>query len=268
MSQLVATDSYEKIVDAKLRAESVFAKLFNTKHDGNPVAGAVKIPVRAEATVGTYNIANGGTLTNPTTSYTAMVCDKDKYVNELIDGFVAAAVSDNMVAERIDSAGFALANDVDVALGALCKDSGTVLSNTTALTTSTVYDAIIDAVQQAKTAKAHARDMWIVVDTITYGLLLKCDEFIGAAASTADLGAGYVGKLGGIPVYESVNMPSNTEFIVGNNVWCHYVAEWMVKPAVKDLADGAHIGSSAVQGRLVSGYTITQATTVVVKTKN
>ena len=41
---------YSSIVDAKLRANSVFAGIFNQRHDGSAAAGAVKIPVRAEAT--------------------------------------------------------------------------------------------------------------------------------------------------------------------------------------------------------------------------
>ena len=183
MSQLIGTNSYSAIVDAKLRAESVFEKLFNQKHDGAATAGAVHIPTRAEATVGAYSIANGGTLAAPTTTYVPMVCDNDRYVNELIDGFIAAAVSDNMVAERLDSAGAALAGDTDTMLGALCVSGGTVLSSTTALTASTAYGAIVDAVQQAKAAKVRPASMWIVVNNAVYGYLLKSTEFITAAAS-------------------------------------------------------------------------------------
>ena len=77
-------ENYSKIVEAKLRAESIFAGLFNGRYQGDATAGAVKIPVRAEATVGDYNIKNGGELTAPTTSYETLVIDNDKYVNELI----------------------------------------------------------------------------------------------------------------------------------------------------------------------------------------
>ena len=49
-------EAYSKIVDAKLRANSVFAAIFNNKHDtiGGAVGGAVNIPVRTEATAGAY----------------------------------------------------------------------------------------------------------------------------------------------------------------------------------------------------------------------
>lgn len=86
-------ESYSKIVDAKLRANSVFAALFNQRHDGAAVAGAVKIPVRTEATAGAYVTATGLAISNPATTYQTLVLDNDYAVNELIDGFMAAAVS-------------------------------------------------------------------------------------------------------------------------------------------------------------------------------
>ena len=91
-------ESYTKIVDAKLRANSVFAALFNQRHDGAAVAGAVKIPVRAEATAGAYITATGLAISNPATTYQTLVLDNDYAVNELIDGFMAAAVPDGMIA--------------------------------------------------------------------------------------------------------------------------------------------------------------------------
>jgi hypothetical protein len=45
-------ENYSKIVEAKVRAESIFAGLFNGRYEGDATAGAVKIPVRAEAAVG------------------------------------------------------------------------------------------------------------------------------------------------------------------------------------------------------------------------
>jgi len=261
-------DRYSKLVEEKLRAESIFAGLFNRRYEGTPTAGAVKVPYRAEATIGDYNTTSGGSLSAPETNFRTLNINKDRYVNELVDGYLAAATPDGLVAERIDSAGYTLANDIDVALAALCKTSGTIIGNTTALTTSTVYDKIVDAIQAVKSLKVRQSEMWLAVDNITYGLFLKSDDF--QKATTGDLekwGNGFVGRIAGVPVFESCNLPAGAEFILGNRVYCHYVQEWMVPVAVKDLADGAHIGSSAVQGRLVSGSMVSQAGTVLVKTK-
>jgi len=258
-------ERYSALVEAKLRAESVFAHLFNNRYEGNPKAGAVKVPVRTDATVGDYDIANGGTLNAPATTYATIVTDNDHYVNELIDGYVAAAVPDGLVAERLDSAGFALADKIDVMLAALCVSGGTAVTGSgTASTKSNIYSNIIDAIQTAAALKVKKSEMWLAISNAAYGLLLKSDEFIKATAGDLDrFGAGFVGMVGGVPVYETPNLPANTEFVLGNSAFCHYVAEWAVPVAVNDLADGKHIGASAVQGRQVWGSLISKAATVL-----
>ena len=266
-------ESYSKIVDAKLRANSVFAALFNQRHDGAAVAGAVKIPVRTEATAGAYVTATGLAISSPATTYQTLVLDNDYAVNELIDGFMAAAVPDGMVAERLDSAGYALANTVDAFLAADLITNGTASSDTTTLTKSNVYEKIVTDVATVKKAKVDPSKLWIAVTSDTYALLIQSPEFVAATANIGELGAGYMGRLAGIPVYESINLNGKTtgsgqtlktvDYVIGNSDFCHFVDAWNVPVGVYDLADGAHIGCSAVQGRKAFGYKITQQTSVV-----
>lgn len=266
-------ERYSKIVDAKLRANSVFAGIFNQRHDGDAAAGAVKIPVRAEAVAGDYDTANGISLNNPTTTYQPMLCDKDKAVNELIDGFMAAAVPDGMVAERLDSAGYTLADVIDGALAADLIAHGTASSDTTALTKSNVYEKMVTDIATVKKAKVDPRKIWVAVTSDTYAKLIQSPEFVAAAANVDELGAGFMGRLAGVPVYESINLNGKTtgsgssqktvDYVVGNGDFCHFAMAWSVPVDVKDLADGKHIGCSAVQGRVAFGYKITQQTSVI-----
>ena len=266
-------ETYSKIVDAKLRANSVFAPIFNQRHDGAGVAGAVKIPVRTEATAGAYVTATGLAISSPATTYQTLVLDNDYAVNELIDGFMAAAVPDGMIAERLDSAGYALANTVDAFLAADLITHGTASSDTTTLTKSNVYEKIVTDVATAKKAKVDPAKLWIAVTSDTYALLIQSPEFVAATANVGELGAGFMGRLAGIPVYEAINLNGKTtgsgsslktvDYVVGNSDFCHFVDAWNVPVGVYDLADGAHIGCSAVQGRKAFGYKITQATTVI-----
>ena len=122
-------ERYSNLVLAKLRATSIFAGLFNPRYEGTPTAGAVKIPVRdTEVAVGDYNKSKGGTLSEGSTTYKTLPIDKDKYVNELIDGFDAESVPDNLVADRLDSAGYAMAISLDSELVSLCATTVTALS--------------------------------------------------------------------------------------------------------------------------------------------
>lgn len=261
-------ERYSSLVLAKQRKTSVFINLFNRNYEGTPTAGAVKIPVRdTEVAVAAYDKKKGASLTTSVTSYKTLVIDNDNAVNELIDGYTAAAVPDGLVAERLNSAGYSMAIKADTDLGDALVTSGTAITDTKALTKTTVYDAVIDARTQARKAHVAPTEMWLAVSADTYGLLLKCDQFVKAS----DLGdqvvqTGAIGKIGGVLVYEADNITDDTvDFILGNRIFCHYVDDWAVPIEVKDLADGAHIGASAIQGRDVYGYTISRPETVFVK---
>lgn len=263
-------ERYSKLVLAKLRKTSIFSTLFNTRYEGTPTAGAVKIPVRdTEVAVGDYDINEGGELKFSSTTYQTLPIDRDKYVNELVDGYEAAAVPDNLVADRLDSAGYAMAISFDSDLVKELVENGTASDNTSALTKSTVYESVVDEVQKLKKLGLNVNEMWLAVTNETYGLLLKCPEFVKAS----DLGDkvvqnGQVGRFAGLDVYETNNITdANLEYIIGNKVFCHFVDEWKTPVALNDLKDGKHIGSSAIQGRRVYGIKVSRPTTVTLKKK-
>ena len=266
-----AQERYSSLVLAKLRKTAVFVSLFNRKYEGKPTAGAVKIPVRdTEEVVDTYDKAAGGELKTGTTTYQTLAIDKDKYVNELVDGYDAASVPDNLIADRLDSAGYAMGISLDTDLITLLTTKGTASKNTTALTKDTIYESIVDEVAALKKKGLNPTEMWLAVTNETYAMLLKSPEFIKAS----DLGDnvvqnGRVGRINGLDVYETNNISDTlkVEYIIGNNVYCHFVDEWMVPVTVNDLKDGKHIGASAVQGRRVYGAAVSRPETVTVKKK-
>lgn len=100
-------ERYSALVDAKLRATLVTrdGAIFNTRYEGSPKAGKVKIPVRdTEVAVKAYDKANGVDADAGTTTYLDLDIDNARAVNEIIDGFDAASVPDDITAERLDSA--------------------------------------------------------------------------------------------------------------------------------------------------------------------
>lgn len=260
-------ERYSSLVLAKQRKTSVFANLFNRNYDGTPTAGAVKIPVRdTEVEVKDYDKTNGTDLSTSNTTYITLPIDHDASVNELIDKHTAAAVPDNLVAERLDSAGYSMAVETDTNLGNALLEC-TAIKDTAALTPETVYKAVIDARTQARKAHVKTSEMWLTVTPDAYGVLLQCPEFI----KPSNLGdqvvqEGVVGRIGGIDIYEVDNLSDDkVDFILGNRIFCHYVDDWAVPVSVNDLADGKHIGACAVQGRNVYGYKVSKPTTVFVR---
>lgn len=262
-------ERYSSMVLAKLRKTAIFVNLFNRRYEGTPTAGAVKIPVRdTEVEVGDYDKVAGGELKIGSTTYETLPIDKDKYVNELIDGYDAASVPDNLVADRLDSAGYSMGISLDSELINLLVTEGTVSTNSEALTPETIYASIVDDIATLKKLGLRIEEMWLAVTNDVYAIALKSPEFIKASAlGDSVVQNGRVGKIAGLDVYETNNIPDDlgVEYIIGNRVFCHFVDEWKVPVAVNDLKDAKHIGSSAVQGRRVYGKKISRANTVKVK---
>lgn len=258
-------DRYSNLVLAKLRQENVFANLFNRKYEGSPKAGAVKIPVRdTEVAVGAYSTATGKALTVGTTTYQTLPIDSDYAVNEIVDGYEASAVPDGLIADRLDSAGYALALNIDTALATLLTTSGNYTAATS--TATDAYELVVETVTQAKKAKVNKASMWIVASADFIAELEKNANFIHASIGGDDvIRNGFAGRVNGVPVYESLSsVMDNYDFILGNNEYCHFVNEFSVPVTVKDLTN-EYIGSSAVQGRMVYGCAVSKPATVIVK---
>ncbi len=257
----IAQDRYSKLVSAKLRKELVLKDgfVFNNDYEGNPTAGSVKIPVRdTEVAVSDYDKANGITATNGSTTYTDLIINKDKAVNEIIDGFDAASVPDNLVADRLDSAGYSLAAQIDT-------DGGTtLLAGSTAmgveqLTKDNIYDTIVDirtAMSKAKIPNDGKR--YLLVTPEAMALILKSPEFVSASSLGDDVKEnGVVGKIAGFLVAEWNDSTANLAMIAGHPRFATRVNEWSVGVKIQDLAgSGKYIGASAVQGRMVYAHKV------------
>lgn len=262
-------ERYSKLVDAKMRKTLRTAYCFNGRYEGSPKAGAVNIPVRdTEVDTKDYDRANGADLGTGSTSYIKILVNKDKAVNELIDGYEAAAVPDGIVAERLDSAGYSLALTLDTDGVVTLETEGTVMDDTSALTKNNVYEKFVDARTEMSNAGIPQDGRYALVSPETYALVLKSPEFISASnLGDAVKQTGALGQIAGFPIFETNNLGENTEFIAGHRDWCHRVEEWSVPVSVNDLKDGKHIGASAVQGRKVYGHKVSKAKAVLVKKK-
>jgi hypothetical protein len=267
-----AQERYSSMVDTQLRNTLVTKDgvIFNNKYEGDPKAGAVKIPVRdTEVSVGDYNKATGGTLSAGATTYITLTIDKDKYVNELIDGYDAASVPDKIVAQRLDSAGYSLANQLDSDGVTALVAEGTAFGTTTALTKTTVYENFVDMKTQLSKNKVPVSGRYALISPDVHALVLKSPEFISASnLGDAVKQTGAVGQIAGFTLYECTNMAATVEVIAGHPEWCSRVQEWSVPVHLQDLSgSGTFIGASAVQGRKVYAHKVTKAAAVLVKTK-
>jgi len=263
---------YSNLVDLKLRKTLVkkVGVICNNRYEGSPKAGSVKVPVRdTEVVVNDYDKAKGAKQTSGDTTYLTVNIDHDKAVNEIIDGFDAESVPGNLVADRLDSAGYSLGLQMDSDGSVELTTAGTAFGNTTALTEKTIYANIVDARTQQSSIGVPTAGRWLLVSPDTYGLLLKSPEFIKASdLGDAVVQTGAVGKIAGYTVFKDSTLGENVEYVAGHPNWFAVIDEWAVPVHLQDLSgSGDFIGASAVQGRKVYAYKVTKGQTILVKKK-
>lgn len=276
-------ERWSRLVDIKLRNTLVTRDnlIFNTRYEGDPKAGKVKIPVRdTEVAVKAYDKAKGLDPEAGTTTYLDLLIDQDEAVNELIDGFDAASVPDGITAERLDSAGYALGLSIDKkSINALEGASGATVSATkTAATETNAYKLVLEAKRVLSRKGVPSDGRFLIVAPEFLEVLMLDEHYIKQGDLSQELvQSGVVGRIAGFNVFESNNMDfesttrvttkkTTTEFIAGHPNWCHRVMEWQVPVHLQSLAgSGNYIGASAVQGRKIYGIKVSKPQTLYIK---
>ena len=262
-------ESYANEVLAMAKAQINIYEDFSTDYEIDGATGAIKVPTRsATVTISDYDVLNGVELTQSATDYIDLPVDKNYAINELIDGYEAEAVPDNIRANRIEAAGYSLGlKKENEAISELVAE-GTTSTDTTALTENDAYKKIATEVKNMKARNMDVSQMRIVVDANTELLLLTDEKF---ANTSGQLGAelireGVIGKINGVPVKANYLLPNNVEFIIYDKRFIQKYEVWAVEPTIKDIQDDTHIGASHLVGREVGGLKVTNALGVQVKT--
>lgn len=253
-------ERYSKLVLAKLRKALKLKDgiVFNNDYMGDPKAGAVKIVQRdGEVSVADYDTVNGMSLTSSSTAYVTLNINKDKAVNEIIDGYEASAVPDNLYADRLDSAAYSLAKQIDTDGAAELVGNGTAV-NIATLTTSNIYATVVDQRTALSKANIEFDNRYLLVTPDTLALILKCEEFIKASdLGDAVVQSGAVGRIAGFTVYEWNDTTANLAMIAGHPRYATRVREWSHPIRLVDLdGDSLYVGASAIKGRMVYAHKV------------
>ena len=258
-----------KLMRPSLKIRSTFAR----DYEGNPVAGAVKVPVRnTDVAISNYDVKTGVALSQSATTYLNVPVDNHKAINELIDGYEAQAVPDNLVAQRLESGAYTIAKTLEAdAIAQLLTGTASTQADCTA---DNVYSNIVKDIAILAKKGIPKERMYVAIDYATETLLLTDEKYSNTASQIgAELSReGVVGKINGVKVIvQDLGKDSSEkaiEYIVYGIDWCQAIDEWEVAPAINDLKDGAHIGASALQGRMVYADKITNTGAVIVKKKS
>ena len=262
-------ERYADTIVKLMRKEFNIRNEFSRDYEGNPTAGAVNVPTRnGDITLSDYDVLNGITMTQSATDYLQVLVDGHKAFSELVDGYEAEAVPDNIRAQRLESASYVMGKALEnSAINALVA-GGTIEASTSETTEDNVYKTIATSVKTLKARGITTNDLRIAISADTELKLLTDSKFANTAGT---LGAelvrnGVIGKINGVQVKPSYNLPENVEYIVYAPAWCQAIDEWKVAPTFNDIKDGKHVGASALQGRMVYKDIVTNALAVQIKT--
>ena len=262
-------ETYANEVLAMAKSKVNIYEDFSTDYEIDGATGQINVPTRsAEVTISDYDILNGVALTQSATDYKVLPIDKNYAINELIDGYEAEAVPDNLRANRIEAAGYSLGLKKENMAITELVEKGTKSSDTTALTEADAYKKIAAEIANMKKRNMEVSSMRVVINADTELLLLTDSKFANTAGT---LGAelvreGVIGKINGVAVKPNYLLPEGVEFIIYDKRFTQKYEVWSVEPSINDIKDGKHIGASALQGRQVGGLMVTNALGVQVKT--
>ncbi len=265
-------ERYAKTIVELMRPYLRVRSLFTRDYEGDPTAGAVKVPVRnTDVAVQDYDVVAGVNLTTSATSYLDIPINKNKALNELIDGYEAEAVPDNLVAQRMESGAYSIAKTMEGdAITVLTTAGNFTASKTqgTDSTSATIYADILKDIAQLKKLGVDATRIKVIIDSETEVLLLTDDKFSNTASQIgAELARnGVVGRVNGCDTYTQDLSAYNVQYMVIAPDWCKAIDEWKINPRVVDIKDDKHVGASKLEGRMVYANAVTNNKAVIVKT--
>ncbi|MGN0591734.1 MAG: hypothetical protein ACI4JQ_00625 [Ruminococcus sp.] len=265
-----AQERYSSMVLAKMRKETILSDgiIFNNDYEGSPAAGVVKIPKRdVEVSAKDYNKADGINPGVGSTEYENFPITKDVAVNEIIDGYDAELVPDNLVADRLDSAAYSLAVRMDTDASSCLIAQGTQIAKA-ASTPATIYEDIVDLRTRMTKANVPSKDnrRYLLATPDYYAKLLKDDHFVGASNLGDEVKqSGCVGRIAGFNVYEWNDETAGLECIAGHPKYATRATEFSSAPHLVSLeGDSKYVNASAVKGRMAYDHKVLRKQAILV----
>lgn len=205
------------------RKNLVFGSLINRNYEGEirDHGDTVRITTPSAISVSAYS----GTVSyeTPASTQQSLLIDQQRYWAFELDDVDQAQANVNLMQAYMTEAAYALANDVDAALGSLYTEAGSNTLSIDLTATSprqNLYPVMVDAGRILDEANVPRNGRWVVLSPKGYAHVLKETEFIHAsAAGDQVIRTGEVGSIAGFSVYVSNNLALATsrKYLFGTN---------------------------------------------------
>lgn len=205
-----------------LRNSHVAGNLVNRDYEGDitRAGDTVHITNLVAPTIGNYTSHSDITIEDVDDDGDTLVIDQQKYFAFEVDDVEKAQAAGNVLEPQLDAAAYGLRDVADKFLLDLLADGVQGTGNDLGTIdvsgdggNALVYDTIVDLGVVLDESNVPQEGRFVVVPPSLHGRLLKDDRFVAAGdeAGAAARASGYIGRVNGLEVFKSNNMPTVTD---------------------------------------------------------
>lgn len=256
---------FTELAEHVLKQRAVAKLVAGAIGEGDVARGEVlKIFVHELPTIVDYVPGTGISLTGDGSAYVNVNNQKDKAINEVLDGLTAEMAYDKpgYIGERLEAASEAIAQEMDKDLFNILSTDGTA-ATAVAFTSAVAFAEILKIKLALDKAGAPNEDRFLIVTPEVENAILSAPNLV-LSTPTGDsiLYAGYIGNIFGFKVLRTNLLPNKVQLIGVQSRGIAFADGWKVEPTLFDLNDTAHVGDSKIGGRIVYNPGVVRPTLV------
>lgn len=258
-------NKYSDLLLESLKRESVFRGLVNDSYTGTPVKDAtVQILKLDSFAADNYVAGTGMTATALGSTFVPITIRFSKGINLFIgrgSDSITKAVLRKLVHEGANQ--LAIAEDDEIIAEILAN--GTTSTNKTLLSAENIYTEILKEKEQMDKDRVSKRDRNLVVATAVTTYLLTSPEF-NKNITDKEVKEGFIGKIAGFLVKESVDMGADVGFIALSKSQGLGFADGLSTPVdVHSVTDKDVVGEQYLKGVMDFGVEVLEPKAVRIR---
>lgn len=246
----------------------VYAALANRDYEGEIQAAGDTVKIGAIGRITVSDYTKNSDLSSPealTDAQATLKIDQAKSFNFQIDDVDRAQVKPQLMAGAMREAAYAMSDTVDTFVAALYTD-GTPAANlgttgspiTDVISATKAYSYLVDLDMALNTANVPSQGRFCVIPSWYLGSLLKDSRFVGFGTpfNVATLQNGQVGRVAGMDIYVSNNVPNTAaakyRIIAGHSIAWSFaeqlisVEAYRMEKRFADAVKGLHVYGAKV----------------------
>lgn len=259
----------------KLSNELVYGNLVNRDYEGEISQAGDTVHINSFGAITVKKYTKNSEIDAPeelTTEEQTLKIDQSQYFNFGLDDVDKAQAMGGLMEAALDRASYGLSSVADKYIASQMAEGGTAINggSPVTLTAANIYQAMVEIKVSMDKLNIPQQGRFVVVPPEVEGLLLLESRFVATGGSVAEgiLANGYIGKVAGLDVYTSNNVPNesgNNYKIVATNRSTTTYAEQVLHTEAYRVEKGF---KDAIKGLHVYGAKVTRPSEVLVLTAN